>query len=75
MKAKAVSQANTCSLPDRSAERDAVALGPEDALVMVLFPKASWDEVAALAGRMGVSTQETLGAALLLLRAKVEEEE
>ena len=48
--------------------------GVDDLLVMVLFPRATWDEVQRLAADLHVSHQEALGAALLLLRARTDEE-
>jgi hypothetical protein len=54
--------------------RPAQPLGLEDTLVMVIFPKATWDEVVRLAGEMNVAPAEAMGAALLLLRARVDEE-
>lgn len=69
------SQANPGSrrVPD-PVDRQAHALGVEDTLVMVIFPKATWDEVVKLAGEMNVAPAEAMGAALLLLRARVDEE-
>lgn len=65
--------------PGSPAEKPAAApvpekkvLGPEDALVMVLFPKTSWDAVVQLAGELGLETPEALGQALLLLRAQAD---
>lgn len=53
---------------------DAIPLGEEDALVMVLFPQAAWRAVTDLARELNVSPAETVGAALRLLRARVDEE-
>lgn len=66
--------ANTCTpeLPPPSEE--ALPLGPDDALIMVLFPKGAWDEVRRLADDLHVAPQEALGAALTLLRARVDKE-
>lgn len=60
--------------PDRTVSPDVQALSPEDALVMVIFPKVSWDAVVTLAQEMNVGPAEALGAALALLRARVDEE-
>lgn len=65
--------ANTCSPPKTSVE-DAIPLDPEDRLIMVLFPKSSWDEVMRLAKDLNVGHQEVLGAALAILRARTDEE-
>ncbi|MFA5344540.1 MAG: hypothetical protein WC381_11355 [Kiritimatiellia bacterium] len=65
--------ANTSSLPKSSVD-DALPLGPEDQLVMVLFPRAAWDEVMRLAADLHVGHQEVLGAALALLRARTDED-
>ena len=62
----------SCHTP--ASDPDAVPLGPEDELVMVFFPKAAWDAVVALANDLHVPPAEALGAALKLLRARVDEE-
>jgi hypothetical protein len=46
----------------------------EDALVMVIFPQATWDAVLQLAKELNVAPAEALGAAIKLLRARVDEE-
>jgi hypothetical protein len=53
---------------------DAQALTMEDALVMVIFPQATWDAVVQLATELHVAPAEALGAAIKLLRARVDEE-
>jgi hypothetical protein len=53
---------------------DTLSLGPDDELVMVFFPKEAWDAVVALANDLHVPPAEALGAALKLLRARVDEE-
>jgi hypothetical protein len=53
---------------------EAQPLGLEDALVMVLFPRVAWDAVVALAQELNVGPAEVMGAALRLLRARVDEE-
>ena len=65
--------ANTSS-PAASSEEEAPHLGPEDQLIMVLFPKSTWDEVLRLAADLNVGHQEALGAALKLLRERTDEE-
>jgi hypothetical protein len=65
--------ANTSSLP-RAPDEGAVPLGPEDRLIMVLFPQVCWDEVMRLTRDLHVGHQEVLGAALALLRARTDEE-
>lgn len=65
--------ANTSSRP-RTPDDGAMVLGPEDQLIMVLFPKSCWDEVMRLAADLNVGHQEVLGAALALLRARTDEE-
>lgn len=67
--------ANTCSpLDSPSPSEEAIGLEPEDRLIMVLFPKSSWDEVMRLAKDLNVPHQDVLGAALALLRARTDEE-
>jgi len=53
---------------------DAQALTMDDALVMVIFPQATWDAVLQLAKELNVAPAEALGAAIKLLRARVDEE-
>jgi hypothetical protein len=65
--------ANTSSHAALSDE-DVLQLGPEDQLIMVLFPKSCWDEVMRLAADLHVGHQDALGAALALLRARTDEE-
>ena len=65
--------ANTCA-PVPPPSEEALPLGPDDALIMVLFPKGAWDEVRRLADDLHVAPQEALGAALTLLRARVDQE-
>jgi len=72
MKAQTIGRANPGSRPDPPFPT-LDDPGPDDALVMVLFPRASWDAVLALAADMGVPPAEALGAALLLLRKRVDE--
>jgi len=66
------SPTHTCARPG---EPDPVgSAAPEDELVIVLFPQAAWDAVGALAKDLGVEPAEALGAALKLLRARVDAE-
>jgi hypothetical protein len=53
---------------------DAKEITVADALVMVLFPQATWDAVLQLAKELNVAPAEALGAAIKLLRARVDEE-
>ena len=60
-------------LAPQASETPVRSLDPvEDALVMVLFPRVSWDAVCALAADLGVEPAEALGAALALLRKQVD---
>ncbi len=42
-----------------------------DELVMVLFPRSTWDAVVALAADLGVLPGETMGIALQRLREQI----
>ena len=75
MKAKPVhGHANTCSREIATDDGGVPHAAPEDELVIVLFPRASWDAVGELARDMGVEPAEAMGAALKLLRARVDAE-
>lgn len=75
MRARALGQAQGGPANSSSRGAEQVApLGPEDALVMVLFPQAAWEAVLALARDLDVTPPEALGAALALLRRRVDEE-
>jgi hypothetical protein len=67
-------EANTSSRPEAAEAAEARPMGPDDALIMVIFPKASWDAVVQLAGDLGMEPAEALGEALLLLRARADAE-
>jgi len=67
-------KAHTCSLGSGRAARTSDP-AQDDGLVMVLFPRDAWDAVLALARDLGVAPPEALGAALKLLRARVDEEQ
>lgn len=45
-----------------------------DELVMVMFPRVSWDAVGDLAKKTGTSPGEVMSIALKLLQEKLEEE-
>ena len=57
-----------------SEQSETLELGVEDELVMVLFPKFTWEAVVQLSQELNVSPAEALGAAIKLLRARVDEE-
>ena len=67
-------QAHTCARPASGEATDHDTGSPEDELVIVLFPRSAWDAVGALARDLGVDPAEAMGAALKLLRARVDEE-